>query len=378
MITTDKKPHALVRLLNSATNAHYLGDHVDLTILMDHTTDAVTQSLANNFHWKNGGNKNVKHRIAQTNKAPIFVESWYPASNDEYAIILNNDVELSRYYYIWAKYTILKYRFTVDASPIDNNNSTDINNSKLFGISLYAPRLIETDPSGRHFFNPSQVVAKARGGSAEEEKIYEPYMMQFPSYSGAVFFPEHWREFHDYITARLADSNGYEMQDVVVPDLRSNDWSKSWRRYFEELVYLRSYVMLYPNFVGGTSLSTQHLELRKKTMREQFADAISIYNVPLMDEVDQISQELQLPEYKDLVVLDIWGKISNFEELKERGSELHDEVSACPEPILEVEKEYQFDATDLLCPFARIVSVTLLDPNAPLPELPVREVTVYN
>jgi hypothetical protein len=361
MINTDKKPHALVRSLNSATNAHYLGDEIDLTILMDQTTDGVTQTLANNFDWKLG-KKNVRHRIAQANKSPIFVESWYPATNDEYAIILNNDLELSRFYYTWAKYAILKYRYSNSSS-----------NKELFGISLYAPPLIETDPQGRHLFNPSQILSKeAVVGHSEND----PYVMQWPSYSGAVFFPEHWREFHDYITARLADNSGFELQDVVVPDLRSNEWTRSWRKYFEELVYLRSYVMLYPNFNGGSSLSTRYLELRKKTMREEFADAISIYKVPLMDQQDQISA-LKLPEFKDLPVFDIWGNLSNLDELKERGSELHDEISACPAP-LEEEKEYHFDATDLLCPFARIVSVTLENEHDPLPELPTREVTVYN
>lgn len=360
MITTDKKPHALARSLNSASTAHYLGDDVELTILMDHSTDLVTQVFANNFNWRKG-TKNVRHRIAQTNRPPIFAETWYPANNDEYAIILNNDVELSPYYYTWAKYAILRYRY------MESEKSR-----KMFGVSLYAPRLTETDPSGRHWFNPSSALQNA----GHPEKSHEPYVMQWPSHAGAVFFPEHWREFHDYITARVADSNGFAMQDVVVPDLRSNEWVKSWRRYFEELIYLRSYVMLYPNFEGNaSSLSTLHIELKKKTMREQFADALSIYNVPLMEQVDEIST-LKLPDFENLPVFDIYGKLSNHEQLKERGTELHDEVSACSPPLLEEDHEY--DPTDLLCPFARIVNVQLENENDPLPELPAREVTVYN
>lgn len=358
MITTDKKPHALARLLNSATTAHYLGDDIDLSIIMDHSTDLVTQTFANNFKWKKG-TKNIRHRIAQTNKAPIFVESWYPANNDEYAIILNNDIELSRYYYSWAKYSILRYRYL---EPEKSRN--------LFGVSLYAPPLQETDPEGRHWFSPSQVLTKA----GLPQKSHKPYVMQWPSYSGAVFFPEHWREFHDYITARVADNIGFSMQDIMVPDLRSNGWIRSWRRYFEELIYLRSYVMLYPNFEGNSSsLSTLHLELKKKTMREEFADAISIHNVPLMEQ-DRIN-DLELPSYKDLPVFDIWGELSNHEELKERGLDLHEQVSACSPPL---EEDHQYDPTDLLCPFARIVPVTLENENDTLPELPTIEVTVYN
>lgn len=365
MVNTDKKPHALARLLSSVTNAHYFGDNVDLTILMEQNSDRVTQTLVNNYKWKKG-NKFIRHRISQANKAPIFVESWYPANNDEYAIILNSELELSPLYYSWAKYAILRYRYHPE------NKSKHL--SHLFGISLYAPRLLETDSSGRKLFNPKQ----------ELDENDQVYAMQWPSYAGAVYFPEHWREFHDYITARLADMNGFEMQNVIVPHLRSSEWVKSWRRYFEELIYLRSYVMLYPNF-NGKSLSTYHLELRKKAMREQFAEAISLYDVPLVQEQDQhLITKLILPEFEQLPILDIYGKSSNFEQLKEKGLELHEQASSCPVPFvldeeLEglVEAQPDYDPTDLLCPFARIVTVSLENENDEPPELPTKEVTVY-
>jgi hypothetical protein len=337
MITTDKKPHALARLLNSATNAHYLGDKVDLTILMDQTTDKVTQTLVNNYNWKKGL-KNIRHRIATSPKAPIFVESWYPASNHEYAIILNNDVELSPMFYIWAKYAILQYRY-------------ESFSEQLFGISLYSPQILETDPSGRRLFNASNIVQ----GNA--------YLMQLPSYVGAVYFPEHWREFHDYITARTADINGFEMQEIVIPNLRSSEWDRSWRKYLEELIYLRSYVMLYPT----SSLSTIHLELKKKALREQFKDAISLYNVPLYTQGFDV-----LAKYDQLQIFDLWGYAATMEELKERGLTLRAEISSCT--LI----EQQYDPTDLLCPFARLVAVALENENDLLPELPTKEITVYN
>ncbi|KAG2206933.1 hypothetical protein INT46_005453 [Mucor plumbeus] len=337
MITTDKKPHALARLLNSATNAHYLGDKVDLTILMDQTTDKVTQTLVNNYNWKKGL-KNIRHRIATSPKSPIFVESWYPASNHEYAIILNNDVELSPMFYIWAKYAILQYRY-------------ESFSEQLFGISLYSPQILETDPSGRRLFNASNLVQ----GNA--------YLMQLPSYAGAVYFPEHWREFHDYITARTADINGFEMQEIAIPNLRSSEWDRSWRKYLEELIYLRSYVMLYPT----SSLSTIHLELKKKALREQFKDAISLYNVPLYIQGFDV-----LTKYDQLQIFDLWGYAATMEELKERGLTLRAEISSCT--LI----EQQYDPTDLLCPFARLVTVALENENDLLPELPTKEITVYN
>ncbi|KAI9474131.1 MAG: hypothetical protein EXX96DRAFT_580702 [Benjaminiella poitrasii] len=354
MVTTDKKNQALARLLPSITNAFYLGDQVELTIFMDQTTDRSTHSLVNEFDWKQG-TKNVRHRIAKKiPKASIFVESWYPSSNDEYAIILNNELELSPFYYIWAKYAILRYRY-----------QSEKNEKLLFGVSLYAPRILDTDPSGRRLFDPAKVLNEA-GYSG---KSHEPYVMQYPSHMGAVYFPEHWREFHDYITARLADKHGFDMQDITVPNLRSNEWVKSWRRYFEELIYLRSYLMLYP----VQSFSTAHIELQKNSIQEQFQNATSLYDVPLV----QVTSDLPLlNNFEDLPVFDIWGQLTNIDELRERGLQLHEEISACP-PMTTEEVEVNHDPADLLCPFAKVVSVAVEHEDDPVPELPTREITVY-
>lgn len=60
-----------------------------------------------------------------------------------------------------------------------------------------------------------------------------PYLSQVPCSWGAVYFPQAWREFHSYLVHRLAITP----VSVLVP-LRSNSWSRSWKRYFNELVYL--------------------------------------------------------------------------------------------------------------------------------------------
>lgn len=303
---------------------------------MDYTSDSVTKALVNNYNWKKGA-KYIRHRIADSPKSSIFVETWYPTSNDEYAIIITDEVELSPLFYMWAKYAILQYRY------MDRDD-------RLFGVSLYAPRVLETDALGRGLFKaPSST-----------------YLMQWPTYAGAVYFPEQWREFHDYITARLADENGFGMQEVNVPNLRSSDWVRSWRRYFEELVYLRSYVMVYPS----TSFSALHVELKKKKLRDQFENAVALYRVPLTQNL-----ETELPPLHQLPVLDIWGKIATFDDLEQRGLELHDEISACPPNMA---KEGRYDPTDLLCPFARIVTVSLENEDDPIPDLPEMDINVYS
>ncbi|PHZ09185.1 uncharacterized protein RHIMIDRAFT_264292 [Rhizopus microsporus ATCC 52813] len=334
MVNVDKKHDNYERLITSLDKAHYLGDSVDLTFLMDYAADRTIQRLANHYQWKHG-RKYLRHRIVQTHRMALFAESWYPSSNDEYAILLDTELELSPHFYSWAKYAILQYRHQ---------------SKKLFGISLYRPNMIETDSGGRRLFT---------------ERPHGPFLMQWPSHSGAVFFPEHWREFHDYMTARLADRTGHRMQDVTIPESRVNEWKLSWRKYFEELVYLRSYVMLYPS----TSLSTRHIELKKKSQKEKFKDALSLFEVPLMTNASQ----LHLPASFDLLpIYDYYGHLSDMKTMEKRGGDLQDSISACLPNT-----EQNFDPSDLLCPFGKIVTVTVENEDDPVPELPPKKVDVY-
>ncbi|KAI8374517.1 uncharacterized protein BYT42DRAFT_615674 [Radiomyces spectabilis] len=352
MVTTDRKPHSLARLLRSAVSAHYLGDTVDLSIIMEQSTDRVTQTFANSVPWPHG-QKNLRHRIVKVHPMPLFAEAWYPATNDEYAVILNDQLELSELFYVWIKYTLLRYRYAPAPRPAETNY--------MFGVSLYAPRLMENDPSGRQLFDAASLM------EAYQYNRSSPYLMQTPSSSGALFFPEHWREFHDYITARLADQAKKQLQNVTVPNARSSQWTNAWRRYFDELVYMRAYVMLYPNY--GFSFSTNHLELGNHVI-DDYAQAAALYRVPLM-KADVMAS---LPAVENLPVLDLWGRVTSMDTLKDRGLELQREVSACPPRSLD---EHVYDPSDLLCPFAQLVPVTVLSEDEIVPDLPTKVVTIY-
>ncbi|KAG0179912.1 hypothetical protein DFQ29_001492 [Apophysomyces sp. BC1021] len=345
MIQTDSKPHSLARLIRSAARAHYMGDTVDMTLMMDQTSDKVTQAFVNSLPWPHG-RKLCRHRIVKVNRMPLFVESWYPTGNHEYAILLDSSLEVSELFYTWAKYAVLRYRYA------DRDSS-------MFGVSLYSPRLIETDPNGRYLFDPAATL----DNSGYQKR--SPYLMQSPTPFGALYFPEHWREFHDYITARLADQAKKQLQNVTVPNSRSSQWTNAWRRYLDELIYMRAYVMLYPNYENHLSLSTHYLELSS----ESYAGAAMLYNVPLLSENADLPE---LPAYKELPILDLWGNLQSMDVLTERGLTLQREVSACT-PI----RDHQHDPSDLLCPFAQIVTVPVTSEDEEVPDLPTRVVTIY-
>ncbi|OJA19923.1 hypothetical protein AZE42_03770 [Rhizopogon vesiculosus] len=171
-----------------------------------------------------------------------------------------------------------------------------------------------------------------------------PYLSQIPCSWGAVYFPEHWREFHDHLFIRLFEN--------VVPGVRSNMWVKSWKKYFIELVYLRGYVMLYPNY---TSLSTNHLEVGahvKDQPEEGYLRKKAFFILPLMSLPNASLLYspclLDLPEHvlhslSSLPVLDLMGRLSSTSEVVERGAHRRAELTGCSDAVP------TYDARALMC-----------------------------
>ena len=217
--------------------------------------------------------------------------------------------------------------------------------AQLFGISLYQQKTLELRPEGRRPFD-AKTLFHNHGLPPTT-----PYLSQIPCSWGAVYFPEHWREFHDYLSWRLSEST-IDIKTVVVPDVRSNKWTKSWKKYFIELSYLRGYVMLYPNYDGFVSLSTNHLEVgshvkdRSEENRQQFF-------LPLMklpDTRDPTAIGLldlprrTLPDWEMLPILNLTGSLTSMEELVDVGLRCRMGLSACSKNTSTL-----YDVRDLAC-----------------------------
>ncbi|KAI9264921.1 hypothetical protein BDA99DRAFT_437011 [Phascolomyces articulosus] len=329
VVITDRRPHSLSRLLQSTSRAHYLGDSVNLKIHLEQSSDRVTRMLVNGFKWQHG-KKTMRHRIKKGGLMPAIVESWYPSSNDNYAVLLEDDIEVSPYFYVWVKYSLLQYRYSQDSREA---------RQFMYGISLYSPRHLELLPQGRRPFDPVAAI-----GDDYDTRV--PYVTQIPCSWGAVYFPEHWREFHGYLTSRMEDLRQDQLLNITVPGSRSERWKKSWKKYFIELVYLRSYVMLYPNFQLFESFSTNHLELGTHVKGGR-TNALDQFLVPLMERDTILSQlpENHLPIFADLPVLDLWGQLVTLDGMEEIASNWHKNISACERVT------GRFDPQDLLCPF---------------------------
>ncbi|ORZ19578.1 hypothetical protein BCR42DRAFT_323265 [Absidia repens] len=338
VIITDRRPHSFSRLLQTCGKSYFLGDQVDLTINMEQSADKVTRNLVNSFDWVYGS-KTVRHRIQKGGLMPAIVESWYPRSNDDYAVLLEDDISVSPLFYTWAKYNILKYRYG------DEKHQQQQQQQHIYGISLYSPRNVELHLVGRRPFDPNQVLADT-GYPART-----PYASQIPCSWGAVYFPEHWREFHQFLSAQLEDLATNQYLNISLPMSRSDRWKKSWKKYFIQLVYLRGYVMIYPNFQSYESFATNHLEMGTHVKSEKRVNIISTFLVPLMQR-DTLLHQLpnrRLPDFDQLPVLDLWGHLVDHDILDERAAAWHPRISACRRRI-----GLTFTPDDLLCPFTNI------------------------
>lgn len=227
----------------------------------------------------------------------------------------------------------------------------------MFGISLYQQKVNELRPEGRKPFD-----AHSLFNSYGLINTNTPYLSQVPCSWGAVYFPEHWREFHSYLTLRFSD-DWLSVDEHVVPHVRSNKWRKSWKKFFIEMIYLRGYAMLYPNYDGFLSLSTNHLEVGshvKEEPKDVYDQKRMLFTLPLMSVPDTYSidanpirtglldlPERRLPKRSELPVLDLLGEMSSKELLEEKGAARQVQMLGCKTYGSDKRRKWTFNAEDL-------------------------------
>lgn len=344
--------------MDSLQSAHYFGANVHLGINLEQTRDSQTQQLVDSIQWPYGS-MYMRRRIVLAGLMPAVVESWYPTDNDTYGVILEDDTEVSPYFFAWLKFTILNYRYTTKGRT---------QSQRMFGVSLYQQKNVELRMEGRRDFDAHKLF------DSVSLPFNTPYLSQVPCSWGAAYFPEVWREYYDYLSIRLSETS-IEISDIVVPELKSNRWPRSWKKYFNELVYLRGYTMLYPNYPDFESFSTNHLEqgTHIKTAVIDMKKKMQ-FEVPLMTDTDANSllnlPGSALPEWPLLPVVDLWGYLATEEDAIARGWTTMATMATCGEgaenQLYQLHKPPTYDAKELLC---ERVFVNELDlPEEELPE----------
>lgn len=308
-IITQNRVGSLTRLLKSLTDAYYLGDEIPISFNMDSKVDEATLRYIKSFDWPHGP-KTLRRRIIQGGLIRAVSESWYPTSDNDYGLLLEDDIEVSPYYYLWIKYALLAYHYDPQVSL-----------PELSSISLYTPRLVEVVKE-RPKWNGTEFFKNIHPNT--------PYLHQLPCSWGAVFFPKQWREFYVYMNMRFTEDA--KQNPVQIPKSRTNGWQASWKKFLIDMMYLRGYVSLYPNFPNQASFSTNHMEpgahisAKDNVVKHDKSD----FEVPLMKE-DFLNflPNRKLPPASKLPSINLFNRAISLKGLKAAGAKLRQDVLEC-------------------------------------------------
>ena len=290
-IISNNRFSSLQRLMMSLSALH-IPDRfkVNLKFSLESTSSNELVEYVYGFSWRHG-HKSIIRRIQPGGLIRAVSESWFPASNNEYGLFLEDDIEVSPYALIWVEKILLK---------LYNTKAYD-KARRIIGISLYKPTVTETNRSEmkRKPFHIQNITAVLTTST----EINRPFLFQTPCSWGALYFPDAWKRFLMYLRERLN-----EEKTLYIPHSYTNDWYVSWKKYLFEFMYIKGYFLVYPNFGNSQSLSTNHLEkgTHIKTESITYLEEKRIFTVPLVDNLS-VFDGLDRYDINEYILIDLFG-----------------------------------------------------------------------
>eukprot|EP00752_Nemacystus_decipiens_P007045 g6318.t1 len=289
-VITNDRLTSLQRLVKSLQDSHFLGDEVQLSFHVDVDADGELMDYLMGVDWP-FGRKHIHHRIQRGGLISAVTESFHPSTPHDYAVFLEDDIEVSPAFYAWSKHLLLRYRYSSDAAHPITLDANTMPTTSLAGISLYTPRIEEVTAQRAHLdFN------RAAGG-------YNSLLFQTPCSWGTVYFPEVWMHLH----AALVND---EYEDI--PGVLVNGWSGSWKKFLFSLMYHNDWYLLYPGYKQEQSFATNHMETGVHIGKGTIQHLPEDYVVPLFKEGDATfwrRESLLLPKLEDLAKVSIKGQV---------------------------------------------------------------------
>ncbi|XP_021801937.1 uncharacterized protein LOC110746048, partial [Prunus avium] len=146
-VLTFNRLESVTRCLRSLAAADYLTDKVQLHGYIDHfalrdASSNVGQKLKEShrilefldgFEWKYG-DKLIHYRTANAGLRAQWLEAWWPSSDNEFAFVVEDDLEVSPLYYKFLRSLIVNYYY----------NASNYR-PYIYGASLQRPRFVPVD-----------------------------------------------------------------------------------------------------------------------------------------------------------------------------------------------------------------------------------------
>jgi len=320
-----KRPRPTKSLLEQLEKSDYAGWNtlVPLYIHLDGGADEEVITISEEFHWTHG-EKQLDIRPKNVGLREMWLSSLGSAAKsageNTLMIIFEDDMSTSSDYFQWILSVVDAY-----------GRNKGCRDSNLVGFSLSPIRVDEMTKPPFKRWDARQTIGKDLA-----------YLSIVPSSWGAAYWSDRWNEFMEFVNVRVeppyydmnAEENLAGMQyddlkltpkELYLPDARSNVWPKSWKRFMVDWMYVRGLVMLYPNLPEEMALATT------MALAGEHVGA-STKNNPRVSELivsfDRLTGTVLLPEYRDLVVLDLHNNPTTFEELALSGTKFLKHVQA--------------------------------------------------
>lgn len=220
IVLTKDRPHSLSKLLNSLQNAQYNGDTVDLRVHIDCCEVTEVLKVAGNFKFSHG-QKTITVSPTELGLQGAWLHAWVPADDAERAIILEDDIVLSRLWYVGLREMWDRYGGLTD----------------LAGISLMRQQLVP-------YPVPGHAYTREIGVSGN------PFLY---SLVGSIAFSPnaaYWQQFCEWANAmRLSD---VDLNVSTPPLITSSWWNQLDRRHI--------WTQLFVNFSLRFNLFTLYLK----------------------------------------------------------------------------------------------------------------------
>ncbi|KAI5079729.1 hypothetical protein GOP47_0005208 [Adiantum capillus-veneris] len=120
--------------------------------------------------------------------------------------------------------------------------------------------------------------------------------------------------------------------NVQIPKSRTNGWQASWKKFLIDMMYLRGYVALYPNFPNQQSFSTNHMEpgAHISALDNVVKHDKEDFEVPLLrQDYWRMLPQGKLPPTTKLPVINLFNRRSSLKGLKTAGAALQQDVLPC-------------------------------------------------
>ncbi|OAE18977.1 hypothetical protein AXG93_461s1180 [Marchantia polymorpha subsp. ruderalis] len=296
--------------------------------------------LADRWEWK-FGRKVVHYRSQAAGYQEQWIDSWWPSSDNEFALVVEDDMELSPLFYRYVRSIISTYYY----QPAHYDPS-------LYGISLQRPSLVPD----RLAFKPARRrssggtgVAEGRGmrthtarvsqtllpifsvisvdealprngiyaelvladgllpnpsggninqgcNAATDSKVLgtdckwkngQPikvdvrtrlFMYEMVGIWGQVFFPKPWKEFRTWYETHKSHDQKPLLEGMVTTDWYREYGEKMWTPWFVKFVHARGYFNMYTNFLKDRVMSVTHRSESPKTKKYAGCDSDLIWS----------------------------------------------------------------------------------------------------